>query len=167
MATFALDRRFRLVFCPFRAFQALLTPEDQRTCLACAHAHLEPGARLILDLFDPKIEWLGKDATHPAVGARDSVRHPRNGNEVRVEILGHVNDPLTQTFVETWRHEEVDAAGRVLRREEEELRLRWTYAQEMRYLLELTGFAVEDLWSDFRRSPPSHGREQVWVARRR
>ncbi|WP_267885979.1 hypothetical protein [Sinorhizobium sp. PC2] len=32
-------------------------------------------------------------------------------------------------------------------------------------LLELSGFEVIDLYSDFSRSPPDYGREQLWIAR--
>ena len=45
------------------------------------------------------------------------------------------------------------------------LTLRWTHRQEMRYLFELTGFEVEAEYSDFHRSPPAYGREQIWLAR--
>ena len=44
------------------------------------------------------------------------------------------------------------------------LRLRWIYRYEMRCLLELTGFMVRAEYSDFKRSPPRYGAEQVWVA---
>ena len=47
-----------------------------------------------------------------------------------------------------------------------QMRMRWIYRNEMRYLLELCGFAVEAEYSDFFGSPPAYGKEQVWVARR-
>jgi hypothetical protein len=53
-----------------------------------------------------------------------------------------------------------------MRQEEEILRMRLTYRYEMRHLLELAGFEVEAEFSDFDRSPPTYGREQVWVARK-
>jgi hypothetical protein len=34
----------------------------------------------------------------------------------------------------------------------------------MMYLLELSGFVIEDELSDFRGAGPAYGREQVWVA---
>ena len=60
----------------------------------------------------------------------------------------------------------LDQAGKVLRQAFENLTLRWTYRQEMRYLLELTGFQIEAEYSDFAESPPSYGKEQLWLARR-
>jgi hypothetical protein len=35
----------------------------------------------------------------------------------------------------------------------------------MAWLLELCGFGVEALYSDFRRTPAGYGREQLWIAR--
>jgi hypothetical protein len=36
----------------------------------------------------------------------------------------------------------------------------------MRYLFELTGFAIVAEYSDFFRAPPAYGAEQHWVLRR-
>ena len=81
-------------------------------------------------------------------------------------MLERKNDPLRQQARELWEFRELDAAGGVLRREQEVLTMRWTYRHEMRYLLELAGFVVRSEWSDFRGSPPAYGKEQVWVAQR-
>ena len=51
MADFDLDAAFRLIIIPFRPFQHLLEVEQQLACLRCAHRHLVPGGRLILDVF--------------------------------------------------------------------------------------------------------------------
>ena len=59
---------------------------------------------------------------------------------------------------------EVDPGGKVLREEEEVLEMRWIYRWEMHYLFERCGFRVEAEYSDFARSPPAYGREQIWIA---
>ena len=69
-------------------------------------------------------------------------------------------------MTEVWEFAELDNTGNSLRREEETLRMRWTYRFEMRYLLEVSGFEVTAEYSDFRGSPPQYGAEQVWVALR-
>jgi hypothetical protein len=68
---------------------------------------------------------------------------------------------------ETWRFQELNHDGALLREERETLRMRWLYRYEMRYLLELSGFEIEAEYSDFEGSPPAYGNEQVWVARKR
>ena len=157
---------FRLAITPFRSFQALLAPEQQRGALASIHRHLAPGGLLVLDLFDPRVEWLSPGDVATPRPERPSVRHPVTGNEVHIRVLSRANDAFHQVLEERWEFSESNAEGHVVRREEETLRLRWTYRWETRYLLELTGFEVEAEYSDFRGSPPAYGREQVWVARR-
>lgn len=163
MADFDLGMEFGLVFAAARVFQALLRPEDQRRCLACARRHLRSDGLLALDLFDPRLEWLAVD--HAAPHERPDVRHPETGNLVRTRITRRQVDPFTQTFNETWNFQELDGAGAVLREERETLVLRWTYRQEMRYLLELSGFEIAAEYGDFHGGPPRYAAEQVWVAR--
>jgi SAM-dependent methyltransferase len=164
MRRFALPRRFALVLIPFRAFQHLLTVRDQRACLACVRRHLRPGGRLIIDLFDPRLEFLLPDAPSAPV-TRPALRDEETGQDVTIAVIERRNDPLTQTFAETWRWT-MSKDGEVLRQVEEVLTLRWTYRYEMRHLLELSGFRVVAEHADFAGSPPRYGGEQVWIAER-
>lgn len=164
MADFELHQTFPLAIIPYRAFQSLTSPADQRRALHCIHRHLDPGGRLIVDLFDPRLDSCVPD--NPPTIPDESVRHPTTGNDVLVQVLSRTNDPVRQVLTEVWRFSETSAAGEVLRQEEEVLTLRWTYRQEMRYLFELTGFEVEDEFSDYAGSPPAYGGEQLWVVRR-
>jgi len=165
MAQFSLETRFSLVIVAFRSFQALLTPESQRSCLECIHRHLVPGGRAILNLFDPRYDLL-LPGRQTAAQRSSVLSHPASGREVRVEILERDNEPVSQTFRERWRFTEFAADGAVARQEEEELRLRWTFRPEMRHLAERSGFAIEHEYSDFLRSAPAYGREQIWVLRK-
>ncbi len=164
MRAFALGRRFPLAIVPFRAFQHLLEPADQRRALDCIRAHLEPAGHLIIDLFDPRLDYcLPGAGTH--VPERE-LRDPATGNAVRIRVVERRNDAVRQVFTETWEFTERAPDGAVLRDEREDLALRWTYRQEARWLFELSGFAVEAEYSDFRRAPPAYGAEQVWMLRR-
>jgi SAM-dependent methyltransferase len=164
MADFDLTRTFSLVLIPFRGFQSLTTPEQQRRCLGCIHRHLQPGGCLIIDLFDPRLDLCLPNT--PPWPTKGTVRHPRTGQPVTVESVSRSTDPLRQVFAEAWRFTETTDGGEVVRQEEETLILRWTYRWEMRYLFELTGFEVLAEFSDFHESPPAYGREQLWVVRR-
>ncbi len=167
MARFALPERFRFVYSACRAFQSLLTPEDQRACLECAHRHLEPGGTLVLTLFDPRLDWCVDGETEvDSVYSPGTHRHPETGHEVDIEITYRRNDTVRQVLFERWRLTERDAQGRTVRQAEEALEIRWTYRYEMRHLLELCGFRVEAEYSDFQRSPPKYAANQIWVARR-
>ena len=157
--TFDLGRRFPLALVPFRAFQSLLTPEDQRRALRRFREHLRPGGLLVLDLFDPRLEF----CIPGGVGPRDRsvVRHPDRGTRVTVTISGRVNDPVRQVLTERWTFRE---EGR--RPEVEMLSMRWTYRHELHLLAEAEGFRVEREYSDFRGHGPAYGKELVVVLRR-
>jgi SAM-dependent methyltransferase len=167
MTAFDLDRQFGLVYIAFRSFMMLTTPEDQRRCLEAAHRHLAPGGLLAVDLFDPLLDRLVPGPMPESWAPMGNFPHPDTFNLVRIEVADRMNDPLAQVFEETWRFTEVDRRGNVLRQEEEILRMRWTYRFEMRYLLELCGFDVVAEYSDYFKSPPAYGKEQIWVAQAR
>ncbi len=159
-------RRFRVALVPFRTFQSLLTSKDQRSSLAAFHRHLVPGGRLVLDLFDPALHWCLPGAAPPRL-ARPPFPGTTPGTEVRVRVLTRENDPFLQVLTEEWSLEERDASGALLREERYVLRMRWTYRHELRHLLELEGFDVEEEFSDFRESPPRYGGDILVVARKR
>lgn len=162
MSRFELGNRFAFIFIAFRSFQLLTTSEAQRRCLHCVREHLTPNGKVIINIFDPLYHCLLPGPQESTQPPREFV-HPVSENRVVVETLERVNDPLTQISQECWRFTEIDATGEIVRQEEESLRLRWTFRYEMRYLIESCGFAVEAEYSDFHRSPPAYGKEQVWV----
>jgi hypothetical protein len=123
-------------------------------------------ADLIIDIFDPRLDWILPDRTEPGLPDRPSFVHPVTGHTVRVDVLTRANDPLRQVLTEWWRLTETSAPGALMRDEEEVLELRWTYRYEMRHLLELCDFTTEHELSDFTNSPPTYGREQIWIAKR-
>jgi SAM-dependent methyltransferase len=164
MRDFAFPMHFGGVFSTFRSFQHLLSPDDQESCLRCIHRHLRHDGILVLNLFDPRYDLLlpGESA---APKAPSIVMHPISGNKVLVEVLERTNDLVSQCITETWRFTEFGSDQlEVVRQEEEILRLRWTFRQEMRHLLRLCGFLALAEYSDFEKSPASYGKEQVWVA---
>lgn len=165
MTDFDLGRQFGLVIIAFRSFMMLTSPQEQRRCLIAARRHLVPGGTLAIDLFDPLLDRLVPGPMPESWTPMGNFPHPETFNLVRIEVADRMNDPLAQIFEETWRFTEVDRAGFVLRQEEEVLRMRWTFRYEMRYLLELCGFEVQAEYSDYHKSPPDYGKEQVWVAR--
>jgi SAM-dependent methyltransferase len=163
---FALPTQFGLAIAPGRTFQLLLTPDDQRSALATIYRHLRPGGILVLQLFDPLLEACAAFDGVPASADRGTVVLPDSRHEVTRRVVRRTTAPLQQLMTEVWEFTELDEAGTALRREQETLRMRWTYRFEMRYLLEVSGFEVAAEYSDFRGSPPQYAAEQVWVARR-
>ena len=163
MTTLQLGRQFPLIVAPSRVFQFALTSDDQRAALEASKAHLPRDGRLVLDLFDPSLEYVVPGATYPPRSGE--LVHPKTGNRVAWEITGREPDPGQQLVVSDWAAREIGPSGEVLRDETERLTLRWTTRSEMRLLFELTGFEVVAEYGDFHGGPPAYGREQVWVLR--
>jgi len=53
MADFDTGETYSLVIIPFRAFQHLISVEEQKSCLTSINRHLVPEGRLIIDVFHP------------------------------------------------------------------------------------------------------------------
>jgi hypothetical protein len=143
---------------------SLLDSHGQRSALDGARRHLRPGGMLAIDLFDPRLDRLV-----PGLVEGEEVRettHPVTGRRVVVRIDERVNDPVRQVFRQRWRFKELGEDGTVVREEQEELSLRWTYRWEMRHLLELSGFEPVAEYGDYAASPPAYGGEQIWLARK-
>jgi len=166
MRTFDLATRdFGLAIAPFRAFQALLTPEDQLRALAAFRRHLRPGGVLALHLFDPDLRFLLPGTTGPVdrqVGVdRDT------GHRVEAVLETAQFDHVAQVRQDLWRYRAFANDGTIVEEENLELSLRWTYRWEMRHLLHLADFMVDAEFSDFDGSAPAYGKEQIWIAHRR
>jgi ubiquinone/menaquinone biosynthesis C-methylase UbiE len=162
MSALNLNRRFSLIFVPARSFQHLLTIELQRKSLQAFGRHLEPTGRIVLHLFDPRLDLLIDEKTVlPGLFGT----HPETGRHYVGEVLRTTLDHLNQIRHDVWRYREIGANGDVLAEDTREMSLRWTYRWELHHLLELCGFAVEAEYSDYLESPPAYGRELIVVAR--
>lgn len=165
MTTLHLARRFPLIVAPSRVFQFALTSDDQRAALQAFKAHLSPEGRLVLDLFDPSLDYVVPGAIFPPRSGE--LVHPRTGNRVEWEIVGREPDPSRQLVTSDWAAREIGPSGAVLRDDTERLTLRWSTRSEMRLLFELVDLVVEAEYGDFHGGPPAYGKEQVWVLRHR
>lgn len=163
MTCLETEGRFSLVFIPFRSFQHLLTVGLQRKTLNAVAHHLAPNGRLALNLFDPRLDLLLDTSPPPP---EISTIDPLTGHRFVAEILRTRFDHLVQIRRDLWRYREMDSDRKVLDEDTREMALRWTYRHELRYLLELCGFAVEAEYSDFAGAPAAYGKELVVVARR-
>lgn len=163
ITTFELGRTFPLVLIPFSTFQHLTSPEQQRACLDCIRRHVAENSLVVLDVFDPILDACVPGAPTPNPD-REAVE-PGSGHLLKRRTLSRVNDPMTQTLIETFGLERWDASGRLLSRDEATHHLRWATRQEMIYLFELTGFEVEVEYSDFGGHEPAYGRRQIWLLR--
>ena len=168
MRGFSLKRKFSLITIPFRAFLHLLTPEDQRQSLKCIREHLADDGRLILNIFDPRLDIIVSHMDHlgTAMKRLGEFIHPETGNRILVWDSRQYN-PEDQTNEQYFIFEELDNGGKVISKTYSPLVLRFLYRYEMQYLLELCGYEIEALYGDFQRGPFRYGGEQIWVVRKK
>lgn len=166
MRDFDLGRSFRLVTIPFRPFQHLVTVAEQLACLAAVRRHLEPDGRLVFDIFNPWIHALAK----PADGAETDEEPPftlpdgrsvvRRHRMLERDLIGQVNSGELVYHV-------THPDGRV-ERLVHAFQMRCIFRFEAEHLLARAGFAVEQVYADFDRSPygSRYPGELIFVARR-
>jgi ubiquinone/menaquinone biosynthesis C-methylase UbiE len=148
------ERRFRLVTCPFRAFQHLLDVPSQLAALANVRRHLAPGAAFVFDVFDPKLAWLAA----PAETERLEATFTLDGVETR--RFGRTRNDLGAQILEvTFRFEPPQSDGNTT------VRLRWFYRYELEHLLARAGFTELTVYGGFDRRPWRPEGETVIVAR--
>jgi len=147
-------RRFKLVTCPFRAFQHLLTVDVQLAALANVRRHLAPGGAFAFDVFDPKLAWLAA----PAESERLDATFKIDGVETR-RFARVTNDQATQIMTVTFRFEPAQTDGNTV------VRLRWFYRYEIEHLLARAGFTDLTVYGGYDRRPWRPEGETVIVAR--
>lgn len=166
MRGFPLGRRFSMVAIPYRAFLHNLTVDDQKSTLRCARERLNDGGKLVLDVFDPRLDFISAhvgDAPTPL--SRSESIHPDTGHRVvrSIQAFYELGNQIARCEL---AYEELDDQGEVISRNRSQITMRWVCRHEMEDLLGLCGFEIESLYGDFSRGPFSPGGEQVWVCRR-
>jgi SAM-dependent methyltransferase len=132
-----------LVLCPFRAYLHLHSDEERRRALASAYERLEPGGRLVFDVFAPDADDIAE------TNGRWLEREP--GIFERADWDGE-----TRTFTLRVRADEGETA----------MELAWVSPDEWRRLLHETGFEVLAHFGWFDRRAYRGGEDSVWVARK-
>ena len=135
--------RVPLVICPFRSLLHMHTDRDRRKVLRAVSKLLRPGGRFVFDVFTPGAEDIAQ--THD----RWLEREPGIFELARW-------DETARTLTLTVRGRDGETT----------MALAWLSQAEWRALLEDSGFAVEECYGWFDRTPFTGGDDSVWIARR-
>ncbi|MBN1265115.1 MAG: class I SAM-dependent methyltransferase [Anaerolineales bacterium] len=151
MRSFDLGKTFQLITLPFRAFQHLLCVEDQLQCLQTLHRHLAPQGRLILDFFNPSLDFIvnvplgeevGEEPEFTMPDGRRVVRCNRTTAQDRFQQVNDVELIYHVTYPDGFQEHPVHA-----------FKIRYTFRFEAEHLLWRSGFLVDNLYSDYDRKP--------------
>ena len=144
------ERRFRLIYSAFRAFQHLETVDDQLACLARVRAHLEPDGVFAFDVFNPAAERVALDDEPEAQDLCLPARAAQCAGSLA--LRGTARHSSCRSRCVTWRTRSADG-----RRSAEETRvtfsMRWFWRYELEHLLRRAGFTHVEMFGDFDRSP--------------
>ena len=166
MRDFELKSEFALATTPFRPFQHLLTVEDQMACLRAIRRHLEPNGMLVLDIFNPSLDYLVGDKFLTETDEGPPFEMPDGRVVLRRHRLAsrdrfaQVNDVELIYYV-------THPDGREERRVHA-FPMRYLFRYEAEHLLARCGFAIEELYADYDKNPfgsQSPG-ELIFVARK-
>ena len=168
MANFDLPDRFGLILMPFRAFQHLLEPEQQRRCLELVARHLRPDGRFVFNAFNPNLQYIADAIRVSGVWKQVNERALDDGALILRRYVQLTPLPGRQQHDLRWKFEICDRAGRVQEVHIEEMQLRWIYRWEAEYLLELSGLEIEAAYGAFDKRPlDEKAGELIYVCRRR
>ncbi|MCL4814936.1 MAG: class I SAM-dependent methyltransferase [Vicinamibacteraceae bacterium] len=160
-----LGRTFRLVTLPFRVFQHLLTPDDQRAALRRCRFHLGQNGLLVFDLFNPSIPFLadtsGRWTEEAEFSLPDGRRVVRSFRVPERRYFDQQQD-VEMRYVTT-------ASDGAVAEATERFTMRYGFHDEVAHLLELEGFRVESVLGGFNGEPygtTAYPGELIFVARK-
>lgn len=165
MRDFSLGERFAFIAMPYRTFMHLLTPDEQRACLAAIHRHLEPDGVFVINTWAARpstiAPWL--DPQNGALRLVDRYEDPDTGWAIH-HYCASTYDEFTQILREDHTIHELDATGTVVHSTTMEMVRAWTTPREMELLAALAGFEVDAVLGDFTGALFSaSSTEMIWV----
>lgn len=138
MRTMSLPKKYRTIFIPCGSFMLVLDHEEAKQTMRRFYDHLEPEGILAFTLFDmfgpePDIQ-LGKWVFRWRTPLPD-------GSEMDVSFYAESIDHIEQVY-RGQRHYQVKKDGQLVREQFLDDTFRWYSPNEIRLLLELTGFEL-------------------------
>ncbi len=142
MRSFELDDSFSLCILPFRTFLHNLTLDEQLQTLSHIHRHLNPGGRLVFDLFVPLYSVLAQSSWEEVIDEEDL------SPDLRVHTQIH-HAPVDQrlTITNDYHHLDTDTAQSVT------YIYRYVFRHEMEALLRLSNFRIVAVYGGFEYQP--------------
>lgn len=151
MRRFDLGATFRLITIPFRPFQHLLDVEDQTACLASVRRHLPSDGRLVFDVYNPSLQALTQDDlgveifNEPEFKTDTCARVLRGYRTLVRDLVRQVNEiELIYRVTDIDGHTETTIHA---------FSMRYFFRYEVEHLLARCGFAVQNVYGGFDRSP--------------
>jgi SAM-dependent methyltransferase len=140
-----VPKEYGFAFCTSNTFMHLTTPRDQLEALRNTHRHLQRGAALLIDLFNPDVVRLAQ-----IDGLQEYADHwtdEATGAQVVKWVVRTVD--WAQQLQETIFIYEETLPAQSSRRTTCPFTLRFLWRNEAELMLQAAGFTVEHVWGDF------------------
>lgn len=169
MTKFDSGKKYSLAIIARSGFMHLPTPELQKEALLNIREQLKDGGILTLNTFDP---FPPIQAAQMSTGPDDYQFRLEyvNSDGKREKIYNAIGyDPSTQIMSGNWKFETLDDSGNVIDVRIRPLKMRQTYRQEMKWLVELCGFEIVDLYQDYHWEKASFAAAHnlIWVLKKK
>jgi len=136
------------------AFFHNLTPDDQRSTLKCVYSALAEDGVFAFNIHVPNPKFLASIGTE---SARKFVERGRYGipNSEDLLVISQISevDYYHQVITTTLKFETLDRFDHLKKTEFSSWKSRYTFPQEIFYLLELTGFKLRNTFGTYDRKP--------------
>ena len=149
-------------------FMHLTTPELQRAALLNIRENLTDGGMLTFNTFDPNPAFQAEQMETKDTDYSFRLEYTNKAGK-REKIYNAISyDPKTQIMSGKWKFETLDDSGNVIEERVRPLKMRQTYRQEMKYLLELTGFEIVNIYGGYRKeSADEQTHNVIWCVRKK
>ncbi len=168
MTEFKSVRKYSCAIIARSGFMHLLTPELQRAALINIRENLTDGGMLSFNTFDPHPYFQAQQMNTKDTDYTFRLEYT-NKEGKREKIYNAISyDPSTQIMSGNWKFETLDDEGHVVAERVRPLKMRQTYRQEMKYLLELTGYEIVNVYSGYQKVPADTAAKNViWCVRKK
>lgn len=156
----ALPHKYEAIIIPAGSFLLIEQREEATQVLKRLYEHLEPGGRLILDLFLPDSSFNSSDL---GVWKGSATHHFPNGDIITMDSKYVEADYFFKQYSVRYLKYEKWRDGSLIQTELQRLAMRWYGVEEFKFILENIGFSDISVSADFEYGKqPSHGK-QVFV----
>lgn len=160
MSSFQLNKEFSLIIVPFRGFQSLTTEEAQRNCLKCVYEHLKDEGVFIINTFRP-YKKLDETWVYPETIQWETIDE-KTGNRIVKKHKGPKIDIINQIIYPEMIYQIIEPDGKVLE-VKEPLELKYYYYDQLKELLESSGFKIKEEFGYYDKSNINDGKELIFV----
>ena len=160
--TWQATQQYGLAIVALNSFMHLTTTQDQLDALRTIHASLQPGGRLVIDVFNPDVRSI--PAYRGDVVLERQFTMP-DGKHVQ-KFVAQWADIVAQQINVVFMYDINDTHS--IRRVNATFSMRWLWRYEAEHLLARAGFELEAVYGDYELGALSNESEQmILVARKR